>query len=425
MKSSRVPKRIWLPLITLILLMSLAAFDCIPGLRGAVVYAQTNQTVIDFNNFPAPRLNFQGGSEDGFTLAVSGDPLLTSTASRGAGSLGLPFSGVIVGVRNPSGDNNEKNGSLIITKADNSAFRFVSVDAATSAGSTPARYLPLTVQGYLNGQLVGTDTFIAPRDATTFAAANLAGQDVDQLVFTLQGNRPRAVFVDNIVLEADLAPPTATPTNTPTNTPVPFNGLLFTLDAPGVQTSQVSCPSGLTLETFNSIAMGSYQVLHQGIGGYLATGSIIEIKDQDQFGGAEQPSLPTHYITTSAGYQLILAQPAGYFGFWWSAGDFGNSLTINMADGSSQTYDMQTILNSGTLQTSGGPTGHGHYGNPTTAFLGQDTDEPFAFINIFAGNAGAKITRLTFSHDVNGSTFETDNHTFCADLLSVSGTTIP
>ncbi|MCB9100746.1 MAG: hypothetical protein H6632_14490 [Anaerolineales bacterium] len=238
--------------------------------------AQAAQVTIDFNAFSAPTLNFQGGNEDGFQVAVSGDQLLATTVTGGAGSWGAPFSGVIVGVRTPGGG--DKQGVLTLTKADGSAFSFVSVDAATNHGSGSLT-LPVTVQGFLNGQPVGTDTFVAPVNPATFAAANLAGQIVDQLVLTLNGNQPQAVFVDNIVLEADPVLPTATPTNTPVpGTIVIAKSSLgevgtFNFTSPQLGnfslTTQVVEPGVSNADkTFDNLAPGTYSVAEESTNGW-------------------------------------------------------------------------------------------------------------------------------------------------------------
>jgi hypothetical protein len=206
--------------------------------------------------------------------------------------------------------------------------------------------------------------------------------------------------------------------------------LVFTIEAPGVQQSQVSCPSGLGLETFDSVTLGGYLQLTGALGGYSAAfdGASLFVQDQSKFGGAEVPASQTpSYVTTSFSYELTLDDPAGYFGFWWSAGDGSNKVTVKMADGSSQVFTTQSILDSGSLLGSPGAGLDGHYGNPTQAFLGEVDTEVFTFVNIFATNPNAKITSLLFEQ-VQGSIgqFESDNHTACADILDPNtGSPVP
>jgi hypothetical protein len=67
--------------------------------------------------------------------------------------------------------------------------------------------------------------------------------------------------------------------------------LALTIEAPGVQVSQVQCTSGLTTETFDGVAINNYIALSQPIGSYEAfprrQGFIIQVQAQDEFGGAE------------------------------------------------------------------------------------------------------------------------------------------
>jgi hypothetical protein len=204
--------------------------------------------------------------------------------------------------------------------------------------------------------------------------------------------------------------------------------LRFTIEAPGVQTSQVT-GHPLTTETFDSVATGDYVALTSptvSTGTYTAGGSFdMQIFNQAQTGGAQVPSLPTNFLAipvqSSATYTPT--SPLGYFGFWWSAGDGENQLIVNMADGSSKTFSTQEIVDSPNLQTSGGPTGLGHYGNPTTAFLGQLPTEIFAYVNIYAQDAQSRITSIVFQSPGAIANFETDNHTISTDLIDPNNQT--
>jgi hypothetical protein len=180
-------------------------------------------------------------------------------------------------------------------------------------------------------------------------------------------------------------------------------GLLrFTIEAPGIQTSQVSGHT-LTTETFDSYTPGSgvdalpqFATTPSPIGKY--EGSYAEVNAQDVFGGATQPATPTNFLQTDpAGYSLDFTSnhaggavpgPVGYFGFWWSAGNGNNELIVSMVDSTSQTFSTQSIIDSPNLQ--GSPNGFfgtpsGHYGNPNGPIApGGDynSDEVYAFVNI-------------------------------------------
>ena len=109
----------------------------------------------------------------------------------------------------------------------------------------------------------------------------------------------------------------------------------------------------------------------------------------------------------------------GYFGFWWSAGDGNNVFEVTKADGSVDTFTTQSIINSPTLQGSPNCPDAGtaacHFGNPTTAFLGQNASEVYAFVNIYAESEASKIVSVRFL--AAGGGFESDNHTICTELI--------
>ena len=106
--------------------------------------------------------------------------------------------------------------------------------------------------------------------------------------------------------------------------------LVFTIEAPGVQTSQVTCPSGLRVENFDSWPVGAVSSSSSVplLANYTALpGRLFIIEQANVFGGAGGSG---NYIATDigGGYVLTLLQPAGYFGFWWSAGNGNNEITV-------------------------------------------------------------------------------------------------
>jgi hypothetical protein len=203
-------------------------------------------------------------------------------------------------------------------------------------------------------------------------------------------------------------------------------GLVFTIEAPGVQESQVTCLSGLAVENFDSLAPGGYTTYTSGLGAYARAGTYdFLIQSADSVGGAGGVG---NYIATEVGEAYVLnpAQPAGYFGFWWSAGNGNNEITVNLQGGASQTFSTQAILDAPGLVGTPGTAG-GHFGNPTSAFNGQNPDEVYAFVNIFATDSNAKITSIVFSEKPGGvGRFESDNHAACPDILDPNtGSPVP
>ena len=95
-----------------------------------------------------------------------------------------------------------------------------------------------------------------------------------------------------------------------------------------------------------------------------------------------------------------LDKPSSYFGLWWSAGDPYNTLSFYSGDKLVATFDTKTILDA--LPKS-------YFGNPTTKFQGQDSWEPFAFLNVF-GKANVTWDKIVFDNP-GSSGFESDNWT--------------
>ncbi|MCB0201390.1 MAG: CSLREA domain-containing protein [Anaerolineae bacterium] len=216
--------------------------------------------------------------------------------------------------------------------------------------------------------------------------------------------------------------------------------LRFTIEAPTVQTSQVACPSpGVSLqEDFDSLSgSGVNQVTGGALGDYVASGPFLTVFGQDEFGGSDFPNNPTKkYLELETGgattgyYDLDFTAaggpgPVGYFGFWWSAGDGSNVLEITRVDGTVETFTTQSIMNSPALQGSPNCPDAGtatcHFGNPTTAFLGQNAGEAYVFVNIYAQNEASKIVSVRFTATTGG--FESDNHTVCVDLIDPANQT--
>jgi len=199
--------------------------------------------------------------------------------------------------------------------------------------------------------------------------------------------------------------------------PVQAGSLTFTIEGPGVQTSQVT--GSVTTEGFDSqtppALFPAANFSSPGIGSY--TGSSIGasgIYAASAFGGAGGTG---NYLFAAGddGVTLSLSQAGGvgYFGFWWSAGDDGNKVDVTMADGSVHEFTTQSIFDSGHL-VSGVASAGGHFGNPNAAFQDQDPAQAFAYVNIYADNNASKITSIQFF----GANFEQDNHSVLATLIN-------
>jgi hypothetical protein len=85
---------------------------------------------------------------------------------------------------------------------------------------------------------------------------------------------------------------------------------------------------------------------------------------------------------------------------WWSAADSNNTVSI---------YSGSTLLETFTASSLFGSLSNSYNGNPTSQFLGQDSDEKFAYID-FSANGGPAFTSVVFGNSNTTATgFEIDN----------------
>jgi VCBS repeat-containing protein len=207
------------------------------------------------------------------------------------------------------------------------------------------------------------------------------------------------------------------------------NALTVTIEAAKIQTAQ-SKTAAYTVD-FNAQSGTAGFTKTNGTPNspnYVYGGDLI-IKTQDQWGGANATKYITQSKSTSS-FNVKVNQDQKYFGFWWSAGDSANKI-IFKNDGEEvavfQTKDLVGFINSRpaaekTL----------YYGNPnclatspTPTPCGSNTGhkaEPFAYVNVyFNSQAYDEIVIQTLS----SSKFESDNHTFSAQIQTILGENVP
>ena len=207
----------------------------------------------------------------------------------------------------------------------------------------------------------------------------------------------------------------------------------FEGEAAGVQnTTATFSTSGV--ETFNNLPAQTYP---QSIttdfgtsgagstinGTYTAgSGKGIQINSADQYGGAGGNS---NYIVAfeNTPYSLTLTSDVkggvNYFGYWLSALDAGNFVTFYGAGGQKLfTFNPQDVIN--TVNNTANPSLY--YGNPNSAFKGQDGGEPFIFVNFF--DTTGSFSKVTFSEVNSGGGYESDNHTVGHYLTMGQGTVV-
>lgn len=174
-----------------------------------------------------------------------------------------------------------------------------------------------------------------------------------------------------------------------------------TYEAPGVRNTTVQFDS-VGVETFDNRALGVSSFTSNFGGTGPTTGSFTNIKiiNADQYGDINGTG---RYAVAFPGemYELTLAAPVNYFGFWLSALNSGNTLSFYKGNTLLQTYNAGNILD-----------GIGNFNaylcNPAGVFYGHNCGEPYAFINFFTTNGDFDRVRFT---QTSGGGFESDNYT--------------
>lgn len=217
--------------------------------------------------------------------------------------------------------------------------------------------------------------------------------------------------------------------------PAALPALNFYLGAPNVENTDVV---GADVMTFNSASVGACPSTWQAEGGTAIgtiTGTGCTVGTASPYGGANAGAdgnpvirltgTGTNYASVSSGgsVTLTLAAARNYVGFWWSAGDPNNTLTLYSGGtggtvvGTFATSKVVQFLNngSGSISSMGGtsyPTCN-YWGNPrvdVNPCPGTGTAagfEPFAYVHLFGVN-GLQFDTIRFSQGGPGG-FEFDN----------------
>ncbi len=168
--------------------------------------------------------------------------------------------------------------------------------------------------------------------------------------------------------------------------------------------------------------LGTYGAVTVALrGGVTYPNSGPTIMPADQYSGGGSPynaqgvSMGTgHYIVAGnntregnrGAFQLNLSRSANYFGLWWGAADRNNVLYFYNGDSLLAQYTTADVVSySAGCKT----TTPSCYGDPTANFSGQDSGEPFLYLNIF--DISGTFNRIVFAEAAGtNSGFESDNH---------------
>jgi len=155
---------------------------------------------------------------------------------------------------------------------------------------------------------------------------------------------------------------------------------------------------GTSVMTFDNLNTGvNNNVSWSGVG----TFDSLNIKNADQYGGANGTRYAVEGLGVVPTTTLSLNQSSSYFGMWWSAGDAANQLNFYKSGSLVASFDTANLMS----QLSSA-----YNGNPNSGtYHGQDSGEKFGFIN-FIGDATTSWDQIQFSNNA-GSGFEADNYT--------------
>jgi hypothetical protein len=190
------------------------------------------------------------------------------------------------------------------------------------------------------------------------------------------------------------------------------DSFLLNYEAPGVQS---------TTATFSVMGVENFDEQPTGVGpgfstDYGTSGAItgtytgqtgVEILPADLFGSAGGVG---NYIVAFPGtpYKLTLVNdpvknPDGinFFGYWLSALDDGNTVTFFKNGVQVGSLTPKEVLAQVSGQTA-------YFGNPNPAFLGQNSGQPYAFINFY--DTTGTFDEVDFTQTLPGG-YESDNHT--------------
>jgi hypothetical protein len=192
--------------------------------------------------------------------------------------------------------------------------------------------------------------------------------------------------------------------------------------APGAQHTTATF-STFGIETFDALPTGTGQTFttDYGTGGHI-TGQYTnaQINSADQYGGAGGTA---KYVVTFDTYTLNLstniAGGNNFFGYWLSALDVGN--TVSFYSGSHLLFnfkpsDVITAVNATATPSL-------YFGNPNSAFIGQNSSQPYIFLSFFSNDR--PFDKIVFTETGGGGGYESDNHTVGRFNGGGTGTLIP
>lgn len=187
-------------------------------------------------------------------------------------------------------------------------------------------------------------------------------------------------------------------------------GLIFTIEASGVQSSQVP---GVVTETFDSFGTGNHTTLNTAVGQMTSLGAAI--CDSNLWGGAGGSGryLAVGAQSGSTTALFTFTSPQAYVGLWLSALDELNGIEL-LSGG-----NVVGVLNQSSLTSA---VNSNYYGNPNSF---QNESEAYAYLN-FIGTNGTTFDAIRFANTSTGTGLEFDNLSIRATAPDpIPGTPVP
>lgn len=204
------------------------------------------------------------------------------------------------------------------------------------------------------------------------------------------------------------------------STAVSAQSLGLFLSPPGEQNTT---RSGAIVEGFSGATGAIGATGNFAVGAWSGVTGTVNRSAANSFGGAGGTGT---YLALSTGSEVSIALTGDrkYVGFWWSAGNTGN--TIEFYDGSNTLLATFTTNSLTTLLSGGGNitaidgrqyAKAAYFGNPNPP-AGRNTGEPYGYVNLLLQGTTVSFKRIVIRH-AGGGGFELDN-------LAVSDTaTVP
>jgi hypothetical protein len=195
----------------------------------------------------------------------------------------------------------------------------------------------------------------------------------------------------------------------PAQAVVPFD-IRVESEKPGMQKTTATFKTG-GVESFDKVRTGTGQKLVTDFGtdgAIKGTYTNLQVNKADQYGGADGKG--NYAVTFDAkGFTLDLTTAieggVNYFGYWLSALDRGNRVTFLSGGKELFTFNPEDVING--LEKTGDA--KSYYGNPNNKFDGQNSGEPYVFVNFFSNKDS--FDQIRFFEDPRVGGYESDNHT--------------